>query len=185
MTRTVTFFLPPLSWHPVSGSFKQFIAESFAQPTHFLNFRRRLFARRPAPPYISPHPWTICNVSKSGSALHALTNSEVAERILSFGLRRYPVSVSLMVPGSGKIMVSSVSLGQTATNPEVRDSEPPPTSGGPKVPNHLLDGLAHETRGIVNRLTFESWLDARESRILSEGISVVISLTTQAKSSAQ
>ena len=57
------------------------------------------------------------------------------------------------------------------------------TSSDPKVSNHLLDGLAHETRGVANHSTFESRLDARELRILSEGIFVFIHLTTRTTSS--
>ena len=80
-------------------------------------------------------------------------------------------------------MVSSVSFGHVATNPEIVGGESSPTSSDPKVSNHLRDGLAHETRGIANRLTLEFRFDARELRIESEGISVVIYLTTQTKSS--
>ena len=80
-------------------------------------------------------------------------------------------------------MVSSVSFGHAATNPGVGGSESPPASGDPKVSNHLRDGLVHETRGIANRLTFESRVDARELRIESEGIFVFMYLSTQTKSS--
>ena len=183
MTRTVVFLLPSLSRRPVSGSFKQSIAESFAQPTCSLNSRCRcLMIRRPSL-YPVPHPCTICNVSKSGSALHAFTNSEVAERTLPTGSRRYPVSVTSAISGTGQIAVSSVSFGHKATNPEDGGSESSPASSDPKVSNHLRDGLAHESRGIANRLTFESRLDARELRIESEGIFAFLCLGTQTKSS--
>jgi hypothetical protein len=80
-------------------------------------------------------------------------------------------------------MVSSVSFGHTATNPEVGGRESSPASSDHKVSNHLRDGLAHETRGIANRLTFESRFDARELRIRSEGVLAFAYLTTQTRSS--
>jgi hypothetical protein len=77
------------------------------------------------------------------------------------------------------MMVSSVSLGHAATNPEVRGNESPPASGDPKVLNHLLDGLTHKVQGIANRLIFESRFDAKELGIPSGGIFVLTYSTTQ------
>jgi hypothetical protein len=80
-------------------------------------------------------------------------------------------------------MVSSVSFGHAATNPKVGGGESLPTSSGSRVSDHLRDGLAHETRGIANLLTFESRFDARELRIPSEGVGVGAYPTTQTRSS--
>ena len=80
-------------------------------------------------------------------------------------------------------MVNSVSFGHAVTNPGVGEGESLPTSGDLRVPDHLLDRLAHETREIANRLTFESRLDARELRIPSERVDVGGYLTTRTRSS--
>ena len=80
-------------------------------------------------------------------------------------------------------MVSSVSLGHAVTNPEGQGGESSPASGDPRVPDHLLDGLTHETRGIANRLIFRSRFDTREMKILSEGVGVGAYLTTKTRSS--
>jgi hypothetical protein len=82
-------------------------------------------------------------------------------------------------------MVSSVSFGHAATNPKVgdRDGESPPASSDPGVLDHSRDGLAHETRGIANRLTFEFRFDARELRIPSEGVGGGVYPTGQIRSS--
>ena len=80
-------------------------------------------------------------------------------------------------------MVNSVSFGHTATNPGVGDGESLSTRSDPRAPDRLRDRLDHETREIVNRLTFESRFDARELRIVSERMNVGVYLTTQTRSS--
>jgi hypothetical protein len=80
-------------------------------------------------------------------------------------------------------MVSSVSFGHAAAKPGVGDGESPPTSSDSRVSDHLRDGSAQETRGIANRLTFESQFDARELRIPSKRAEVSAYLTTQTRSS--
>jgi hypothetical protein len=49
--------------------------------------------------------------------------------------------------------------------------------------NHIRGGSAHETKGIANRLTFESRFDARELKFSSEGVGVGVYQTMQTKSS--
>lgn len=103
MTLNVAFFLPALSWHPASGFFKQSLAKSFRHLTSSFNACLRCSIESPRLPYLTrPHPHigrgvtegkcTIWSVSKSGSALHALTSSNVAERALPTGSSRVPVS---------------------------------------------------------------------------------------------
>ena len=57
-------------------------------------------------------------MSKSGSASHATTSSEIAESTVPAGSCRIPVSVVLVSYGLG-VTVSSVSLGHTATSPDL------------------------------------------------------------------
>ena len=152
MARTVIFLLPSLSWHPVSSSFKQLIAESFAQPTCSPNPRCSCLTLWPVEQNVSPHTCAICNVSKSGSALHAFTNSDVAERTLPAG-PRYSVSATTAVSGWGQMMVSSVSFGHAATNPEVGGSESPPASSDPSVKS-LTGWISPRNQGDRQPLNF-------------------------------
>ena len=57
-------------------------------------------------------------MSKSGSASHATTSSEIAESAVPARSCRTPVSVALVSYGLG-VTVSSVSLGHAATSPEL------------------------------------------------------------------
>ena len=57
-------------------------------------------------------------MSKSGSASHATTSSEIAESAVPAGSCRTPVSVARVSYGLG-VTVSSVSLGHAATSPEL------------------------------------------------------------------
>ena len=57
-------------------------------------------------------------MSKSGSASHATTSSEIAESAVPAGSCRIPVSVVLVSYGLG-VTVSSVSFGHAATSPDL------------------------------------------------------------------
>ena len=72
--------------------------------------------------------------------------------------------------------VSSASLGHAATNPEVGGSRSSFSPHDPTVLDYSRDGLGHRVRGIANRLTFESRLDARDLRNPAENIAPRVTL---------
>ena len=59
-------------------------------------------------------------MSKSGSASHAATSSDINKNVLRLGIPVFmaPVGLKKMVSFGSNKMVSSVSLGHAATNPE-------------------------------------------------------------------
>ena len=91
------------SRHPVSGFVKQPIAQFFISFACFLNICSSCSVesmRLPHPPHPHGHTrlygmaavYTIWSVSKSGSALHATTSSDIAKGALPAGLSRFPMS---------------------------------------------------------------------------------------------
>ena len=81
--------------------------------------------------------------------------------------------------------VSSVSLGHAATNPEAGDSQSPLSPQDPRALNRLRDGLTHETRGIANRLTFESRQNGRDPRNSSGDTLTLPAMQTTSSTSRQ
>ena len=174
MVLNVVLFFPSSSRHSVSGFFKQSIAHSPRCLVCFPNASSHCSEEGVGSSHSFPRPHqhtrrdgvmgrrTIWNVPKSGRALHTETNSDIAEHALPAGSSRIPISVSCALDGRGAMTMSSVSLGNAVTDSEIGSGQPPLSSRGLTILSRLRDTLTHTPRGIANRLTFESWMDARD-----------------------
>ena len=117
-------------------------------------------------------------MSKSGSASHAMSDSDILESALPCGACRILIPMILASYGLRK-MVTSVSLEHSATDPELEAAS---------RNYHLVilrsaesltaDGLGRETRGIVSRLIFEFQFDARNSRNPSDNQLLSLTMRT-------
>ena len=117
-------------------------------------------------------------MSKSGSASHAMSDSDILESALPSGACRIPVPMTL-ASYRLKQMVTSASLEHVATDPKLEAAS---------RNYHLVilrsaesltaDGLGRETRGIVSRLIFEFQFDARNSRNPSDNQLLSLTMRT-------
>ena len=126
MTFNVVLFLSSPSLHLALCIFKQSNAKSSTSFVRFLIFCSNCSMadvrtlRQSIVQYGLIEKRTIWSTLKSGSASHAPTNSDITSA--KSGVNSHSVRLSYLKQ-YGKMMVSSVSLGHAAANPEFRSNQ--------------------------------------------------------------